>query len=169
MSSTPRLPGAHSATWVRAAHKLRQNCRKSTDFIAEKEVDSISLQSRMSRNSARPTTSIALCGINFFFEDRLGQTMDQLLRADPAGSSEEGAAEEQLRQCEVFALRMMTGLLLKQKSKEAATIQIQVMRLQLPRVLQTQDIHLLLAWRQCWRPDDAAHERAKNALREVRF
>ena len=75
--------------YVRAVRQLAQHFQKSPDLVSEEELRQYFLHMKNVKKYARPTTTIALCGIKFFFEDA-GQTMEHV-RVDQAGSREEAA------------------------------------------------------------------------------
>jgi site-specific recombinase XerD len=59
--------------YVRAVRQLAQHYHKSPDLISEEELRQYFLYIRNVKKYARPTTTIALCGIKFFFERTLGK------------------------------------------------------------------------------------------------
>lgn len=59
--------------YVRAVRQLAQHYHKSPDLISEEELRQYFLYIKNVKKYARPTTTIALCGIKFFFERTLGK------------------------------------------------------------------------------------------------
>jgi integrase/recombinase XerD len=58
-------------SYVRAVRQLAEHYHKSPDLITEEEVRQYFLYLKNVKHYARPTTTIALCGIRFFFERTL--------------------------------------------------------------------------------------------------
>src|SRR5437868_1502075 len=58
--------------YVRAGRRLAEHYHKSPDLITEEELRQYFLYIKNVKKYARPTTTIALCGIKFFFEKTLG-------------------------------------------------------------------------------------------------
>ncbi|PYP86596.1 MAG: integrase domain-containing protein [Blastocatellia bacterium AA13] len=56
----------------RAVRQLAEHYHKSPDLITEEELRQYFLYIKNVKKYARPTTTIALCGIKFFFEKTLG-------------------------------------------------------------------------------------------------
>ena len=59
--------------YVRAVRQLAQHYHKSPDLVSEEELRQYFLHMKNVKKYARPTTTIALCGIKFFFEKTLGK------------------------------------------------------------------------------------------------
>ena len=59
--------------YVRAVRQLAQHYQKSPDLVSEEELRQYFLHMKNVKKYARPTTTIALCGIKFFFEKTLGK------------------------------------------------------------------------------------------------
>ena len=59
--------------YVRAVRQLAQYYHKSPDLVTEEELRQYFLYIKNVKKYARPTTTIALCGIKFFFEKTLGK------------------------------------------------------------------------------------------------
>ena len=59
--------------YVRAVRQLAQHYKKSPDLVSEDELRQYFLHMKNVKKYARPTTTIALCGIKFFFEKTLGK------------------------------------------------------------------------------------------------
>ena len=68
--------------YVRAVRQLAQHYKKSPDLITEEELRQYFLYIKNVKKYSRPTTTIALCGIKFFFERTLGKqwTTFELIR-----------------------------------------------------------------------------------------
>ncbi|PYP82849.1 MAG: hypothetical protein DMF61_24950 [Blastocatellia bacterium AA13] len=64
--------------YVRAGRRLAEHYHKSPDLITEEELRQYFLYIKNVKKYARPTTTIALCGIKFFFEKTLGTRWDDL-------------------------------------------------------------------------------------------
>jgi site-specific recombinase XerD len=59
--------------YVRAVRQLAQHYKKSPDLVTEEELRQYFLYIKNVKKYARPTTTIALCGIKFFFQRTLGK------------------------------------------------------------------------------------------------
>ena len=59
--------------YVRAVRQLAQHYKKSPDLVTEEELRQYFLYIKNVKKYSRPTTTIALCGIKFFFERALGK------------------------------------------------------------------------------------------------
>ena len=59
--------------YVRAVRQLAQHYKKSPDLVSEEELRQYFLHMKNVKKYARPTTTIAVCGIKFFFEKTLGK------------------------------------------------------------------------------------------------
>ena len=59
--------------YLRAVRQLAQHYHKSPDLVCEEELRQYFLHMKNVKKYARPTTTIALCGIKFFFEKTLGK------------------------------------------------------------------------------------------------
>jgi integrase/recombinase XerD len=59
--------------YVRAVRQLAQHYEKSPDLVTEEELRQYFLYIKNVKKYSRPTTTIALCGIKFFFERTLGK------------------------------------------------------------------------------------------------
>ena len=59
--------------YVRAVRQLAEHYKKSPDLVTEKELRQYFLYIKNVKKYARPTTTIALCGIKFFIERTLGK------------------------------------------------------------------------------------------------
>ena len=59
--------------YLRAVRQLAQHYKKSPDLVSEEELRQYFLHMKNVKKYARPTTTIALCGIKFFFEKTLGK------------------------------------------------------------------------------------------------
>ena len=59
--------------YVRAVRQLAQHFQKSPDLVSEEELRQYFLHRKNVKKYARPTPTIALCGIKFFFEKTLGK------------------------------------------------------------------------------------------------
>lgn len=57
--------------YVRAVRQLAEHFRKSPDLISEEELRQYFLYLKNVRHYSRSATTIALCGIKFFFEHTL--------------------------------------------------------------------------------------------------
>ena len=60
-------------SYVRAVRQLAQHYHKSPDLVSEEELRQYFLYIKNVKKYARATTTIALCGIKFFFERTLGK------------------------------------------------------------------------------------------------
>ncbi|MFY9554370.1 MAG: site-specific integrase [Blastocatellia bacterium] len=58
---------------VRAVGQLAQHYKKSPDLVTEEKLRQYFLYIKNVKKYSRPTTTIALCGIKFFFERTLGK------------------------------------------------------------------------------------------------
>ena len=54
--------------YVRAVRRLAQHYHKSPDLVTEDELRQYFLYIKNVKKYSRPTTTIALCGIKFFFD-----------------------------------------------------------------------------------------------------
>jgi site-specific recombinase XerD len=72
-------------SYVRAVRQLAEHYHKSPDLITEEEVRQYFLYLKNVKHYARPTTTIAICGIRFFFERTLAKewTTFNLVRPAP--------------------------------------------------------------------------------------
>lgn len=59
--------------YVRAVRQLAEHYKKSPDLVTEEELRQYFLYIKNVKKYARPTTTIALCGIKFFIERTLGK------------------------------------------------------------------------------------------------
>ena len=59
--------------YVRAVRQLAQHFQKSPDLVSEEELRQYFLHMKNVKKYGRPTTTIALCGVKFFFEKTLGK------------------------------------------------------------------------------------------------
>ena len=68
--------------YVRAVRQLADHYHKSPDLVTEEELRQYFLYIKNVKKYSRPTTTIALCGIKFFFERTLGKqwTTFELIR-----------------------------------------------------------------------------------------
>jgi integrase/recombinase XerD len=68
--------------YVRAVRQLAEHYQKSPDLVSEEELRQYFLYIKNVKKYARPTTTIALCGIKFFIERTLGRkwTVLELVR-----------------------------------------------------------------------------------------
>ena len=68
--------------YLRAVRQLAQHFKKSPDLVTEEELRQYFLYIKNVKKYARATTTIALCGIKFFFEKTLGKqwTTFELIR-----------------------------------------------------------------------------------------
>lgn len=71
--------------YIRAVRQLAEHYHKSPDQITEEELRQYFLYLKNVKHYARPTTTIAICGIRFFFEHTLQQqwTIFNLVRPAP--------------------------------------------------------------------------------------
>jgi hypothetical protein len=71
--------------YLRAVRQLAQHYHKSPALVSEEELRQYFLYIKNVKKYARPTTTIALCGIKFFFEKTLGKhwTSFELIRPAP--------------------------------------------------------------------------------------
>jgi integrase/recombinase XerD len=82
-----RLKGYSPRTqeaYVRAVRQLAEHFGRSPDGLGEKELRQYFLYLTEEKKYARPTTTIALCGIKFFFETTLGRRFPVLDLVRPA-------------------------------------------------------------------------------------
>jgi len=72
-------------SYVRAVRQLAEHYHKSPDLITEEELRQYFLYIKNVKHYARPTTTIAICGIKFFFERTLAKdwTTFSLVRPAP--------------------------------------------------------------------------------------
>jgi site-specific recombinase XerD len=72
-------------SYVRAVRQLAEHYHKSPDLITEEELRQYFLYIKNVKHYARPTTTIAICGIRFFFERTLAKewTTFNLVRPAP--------------------------------------------------------------------------------------
>lgn len=72
-------------SYVRAVRQLAEHYHKSPDLISEEELRQYFLYLKNVKHYARPTTTIAICGIRFFFERTLEKdwTTFNLVRPAP--------------------------------------------------------------------------------------
>ena len=59
--------------YLRAVHQLAEHYRKSPDLITEEELRDYFLYTRNVKQWSRTASTIAICGIKFFFEKTLGR------------------------------------------------------------------------------------------------
>ena len=64
--------------YLRAVRQLAEHYKKSPDLITEEELRQYFLDIKNVKKYARPTTTIALCGIKFFIEQTLGKQWPSL-------------------------------------------------------------------------------------------
>lgn len=64
--------------YVHAVHRLAQHFHKSPDLITDEDLRQYFLHLTQVQHYARPTVTIALCGIKFFVERTLGKTFTTL-------------------------------------------------------------------------------------------
>lgn len=64
--------------YLRAVRQLAEHYKKSPDLITEEELRQYFLEIKNVKKYARPTTTIALCGIKFFIEQTLGKQWPSL-------------------------------------------------------------------------------------------
>jgi site-specific recombinase XerD len=71
--------------YLRAVRQLADHYKKSPDLVTEEELRQYFLYIKNVKKYARPTTTIALCGIKFFFQQTLGRqwTSFELIRPAP--------------------------------------------------------------------------------------
>jgi len=71
--------------YVRAVRQLSDHYKKSPDLVTEEELRQYFLYIKNVKKYSRPTTTVALCGIKFFFEQTLGKqwTSFELIRPTP--------------------------------------------------------------------------------------
>src|SRR4029453_3203488 len=67
------LSARTQASYVRAVRQLAEHYKKSPDLVTEEELRQYFLYIKNVKKYARPTTTIALCGIKFFIERTLGK------------------------------------------------------------------------------------------------
>ena len=61
-------------SYVRAVRQLAQHFQKSPDLVSEEELRQYFLHMKNVKKYSRATTTIALCGIEFFFEKTFGNS-----------------------------------------------------------------------------------------------
>lgn len=71
-------------SYVRAVRQLAEHFHKSPDLISEEELRQYFLYIKNVKKWSRPTTTIALCGIKFFFEFTLNKEFTILSLVRPA-------------------------------------------------------------------------------------
>jgi integrase/recombinase XerD len=71
-------------SYIRAVRQLAQHFHKSPDLITEEELRQYFLYIKNVKKWSRPTTTIALCGIKFFFEFTLNKPFTILSLVRPA-------------------------------------------------------------------------------------
>ena len=69
--------------YVRAVRQLADHCQKSPDRITEEELRQYFLYNKNVKKYSRAASTIAICGIKFFYEKTLGRefTTLELVRA----------------------------------------------------------------------------------------
>ena len=70
--------------YVRAVRQLAEYCGKSPDQIDEEEIRSYFLYVKNEKKWSRPTCTIAICGIKFFWEQTLKRDWSILGLVRPA-------------------------------------------------------------------------------------
>ncbi len=70
--------------YVRAVRQLAEHFHKSPDLISEEELRQYFLFLKNVKKFSRPSTTIALCGIKFFFEQVLNRDISTLNLIRPA-------------------------------------------------------------------------------------
>ncbi len=70
--------------YVRAVRQLAEHFHKSPDLISEEELRQYFLFLKNVKKFSRPSTTIALCGIKFFFEQALNRDLSALNLIRPA-------------------------------------------------------------------------------------
>ena len=86
MSEDLQLRGMSERTqemYVRAVRQLAQHCHKSPDQITEEELRQSFLHLKNVKKYSRSATTIALCGIKFFFEHTLKRAWTTLTFVRP--------------------------------------------------------------------------------------
>src|SRR5262245_5125299 len=81
--------GRTQEAYLRAVGQLADHYKKSPDLVTEEELRQYFLYIKNVKKYARPTTTIALCGIKFFFQQTLGKqwTSFDLIRPAPTKRS----------------------------------------------------------------------------------
>ena len=79
------LSASTQEAYLRAVRQLSEHYHKSPDQITEEELRQYFLHLKNVKHYARPTTTIAICGIRFFYERTLNQqwTIFNLVRPAP--------------------------------------------------------------------------------------
>jgi integrase/recombinase XerD len=87
-------------SYVRAVRQLAEHYHKSPDLITEAELRQYFLYLKNVKHYARPTTTIAICGIRFFFERTLDKdwTTFNLVRPAPEKKLPVILSREEVRQ-----------------------------------------------------------------------
>jgi integrase/recombinase XerD len=87
-------------SYVRAVRQLSEHYHKSPDLITETELRQYFLYLKCVKQYARPTMTIAICGIRFFFETTLQQqwTIFNLVRPAPEKKLPVILSREEVRQ-----------------------------------------------------------------------
>jgi site-specific recombinase XerD len=62
--------------YLRSVRKLSEYCSKSPDLVTDDEIRKYFLYLKNTKKHARNTTTIALCGIKFFFKKTLGKSFE---------------------------------------------------------------------------------------------
>ena len=70
--------------YVRAVRQLADHCHKAPDVITEEELRQYFLHIMNVKKYSRNTTTIALCGIKFFFQHALNREWTTLSFVNPA-------------------------------------------------------------------------------------
>jgi integrase/recombinase XerD len=78
------LSGRTQEAYVRAVRQLAEHFHKSPDLISEEELRQYFLFLKNVKKFSRPSTTIALCGIKFFFEQVLKRDISTLKLIRPA-------------------------------------------------------------------------------------
>jgi len=89
VSPTPGLSERTQEAYVRAVRQLAEHYHKSLDLISEEELRQYFLFLKNVKHYSRPTMTIAICGIKFFFE-HAGKRVDDL-QPGPPGTRKEAA------------------------------------------------------------------------------
>ncbi len=71
--------------YVRAVRQLAQHYHKSPDLVTDEELRQYFLCIKNVKKYARATTTIALCGIKFFFERTMGKQWTSFDLIGPTG------------------------------------------------------------------------------------
>jgi integrase/recombinase XerD len=82
-------------SYIRAVRQLAEHFHKSPDLISEEELRQYFLYIKNVKKWSRPTTTIALCGIKFFFDYTLNKPFTTLSGAP--GPGEEASPHPQPR------------------------------------------------------------------------